>query len=317
MSRSEAEAIETELAPPFSVARPEALKVPLVFNSPHSGRVYPKAFLAASRLDSLALRRSEDAYVEELFGFVTGARRAAALCPFPARLSRRQPRALRARSGSVPRRPAALRQHPVGAGGRRAWHHRPDRVGVRRDLSRAAYRSAPRSSGSTASTPPIMTRCAELLAEAQREFGVAVLIDCHSMPSNPIADQGGARPDFVLGDRFGTSCSGELTRAGGAASSRRRATRWRSTSLMPAATSPSITADRTSRQHALQIEINRALYMDETSFDKSAGFDRLRGDLEAMVRAVMPRAFRARRSRAPQPNSQHRHLAAHKKGPLE
>ena len=71
MSRSEAEAIETELAPPFTVARPEALKVPLVFNSPHSGRVYPKAFLAASRLDSLALRRSEDAYVEELFSFVT------------------------------------------------------------------------------------------------------------------------------------------------------------------------------------------------------------------------------------------------------
>ena len=96
MSRSEAEAIETELAPPFTVGRPEALKVPLVFNSPHSGRVYPKAFLAASRLDSLALRRSEDAYVEELFSFVTLAWRAAALCAFPAGLSRRQPRALRA-----------------------------------------------------------------------------------------------------------------------------------------------------------------------------------------------------------------------------
>ena len=71
MSPSEAEAIETELSPPFEVARPASLKVPLVFNSPHSGRVYPRAFLAASRLDSLTLRRSEDAYVEELFGFVT------------------------------------------------------------------------------------------------------------------------------------------------------------------------------------------------------------------------------------------------------
>ena len=71
MSGSEVEAIESELSPPFTVARPEPLKIPLVFNSPHSGRVYPKAFLAASRLDSLALRRSEDAYVEELFGFVT------------------------------------------------------------------------------------------------------------------------------------------------------------------------------------------------------------------------------------------------------
>src|SRR3990170_4979568 len=71
MSPNEAEAIKTELSPPFTVARPETLKVPLVFNSPHSGRIYPRAFLAASRLDSLALRRSEDAYVEELFAFVT------------------------------------------------------------------------------------------------------------------------------------------------------------------------------------------------------------------------------------------------------
>src|SRR3972149_3513453 len=72
MSPNEAEAIKTDLAPPFTVARPASLEVPLVFNSPHSGRVYPKTFLAASRLDSLTLRRSEDAYVEELFAFVTG-----------------------------------------------------------------------------------------------------------------------------------------------------------------------------------------------------------------------------------------------------
>ena len=71
MSRSEAEAIESELSPPFEVARPGELTAPLVFNSPHSGRVYPSAFLASSKLDALTLRRSEDAYVEELFGFVS------------------------------------------------------------------------------------------------------------------------------------------------------------------------------------------------------------------------------------------------------
>ena len=70
MSRSEAEAIESELTPPFVVARPRELTAPLLFNSPHSGRIYPRAFLAASKLDALTLRRSEDAYVEELFGFV-------------------------------------------------------------------------------------------------------------------------------------------------------------------------------------------------------------------------------------------------------
>ena len=55
--------------PPFEVIAPSSHNLPMVFNSPHSGRVYPRAFLAASRLDSLTLRRSEDAYVEELFAF--------------------------------------------------------------------------------------------------------------------------------------------------------------------------------------------------------------------------------------------------------
>ena len=72
MSRNEAEAIERDLSPPFQVAKPAELAAPLVFNSPHSGRVYPSAFLASSKLDALTLRRSEDAYVEELFGFVSG-----------------------------------------------------------------------------------------------------------------------------------------------------------------------------------------------------------------------------------------------------
>src|SRR5690349_24363422 len=72
MSLIEAQAIESELSPPFTVALPEQLKIPLVINSPLSGRIYPSTFLAASRLDSRALRRSEDAYVEELFAFVTG-----------------------------------------------------------------------------------------------------------------------------------------------------------------------------------------------------------------------------------------------------
>ena len=71
MSRSEAEAIDSELSPPFEVARPGEITAPLVFNSPHSGRVYPSAFRASSKLDALTLRRSEDAYVEELFGFVS------------------------------------------------------------------------------------------------------------------------------------------------------------------------------------------------------------------------------------------------------
>jgi N-formylglutamate amidohydrolase len=126
----------------------------------------------------------------------------------------------------------------------------------------------------------------ELLLAAQNEFGLAVLIDCHSMPSSPIADQGGGRPEFVLGDRFGTSCSGELTRL---AAAELKALGYALALNKPYA--GGYITEHYGRphkgQHALQIEINRALYMDESSFEKSAGFDRLLGDLEAMVLALI------------------------------
>ena len=99
------------------------------------------------------------------------------------------------------------------------------------------------------------------------------------MPSTQCADQGGGRPDFVLGDRFGTSCSPELTRLA-AASSRR-------SGYVVVLNKPYAGGYITEHYgrphegiHALQIEVNRALYMDEQSFEKSSAFDRLRGDLE-------------------------------------
>jgi N-formylglutamate amidohydrolase len=125
-----------------------------------------------------------------------------------------------------------------------------------------------------------------LLAEARQAFGLAVLIDCHSMPSNPIAEQGGTRPDFVLGDRYGTSCSAELTRAA--------AQSLKSQGYVVALNKPYAGGYITEHYgrphaglHALQVEINRSLYMNETTFDKSSGFDRIRRDLEGMARAVM------------------------------
>jgi N-formylglutamate amidohydrolase len=125
-----------------------------------------------------------------------------------------------------------------------------------------------------------------LLAEAQSAFGFSVLIDCHSMPSSPIADQGAVRPDFVLGDRFGTSCSGELTRL---AASQLKAQGYAVALNKPYA--GGYITEHYGRphkgQHALQIELNRSLYMDETSFEKSGAFVRLRDDLEAMVRVLI------------------------------
>jgi N-formylglutamate amidohydrolase len=286
MSRSEAEAIGTELTPPFFVARPGELKVPLVFNSPHSGRIYPSTFLAASRLDAHTLRRSEDAFVEELFGFVTDLGAPLLHAHFPrAYLDvNREPYELDPvlfRDG-LPHYANTQSVRVVGGLGTIARIVSESDEIYRDPLSvEAALERINRL------YTPYHETLAGLLLEAKREFGLAVLIDCHSMPSNPVADKGAVRPDFVLGDRFGTSCSGELTRL---AASSLEALGYAVALNKPYA--GGYITEHYGRphkaQHVLQIEINRALYMDETSFEKSVGFDRLRAGLETMVHALAP-----------------------------
>ena len=83
-----------ELDPPFEILEPAEWRGPVVFNSPHSGNVYPRAFLATSRLDVATLRRSEDSFVDELFHRRGPARLSADAGALPALLCRRQPRAL-------------------------------------------------------------------------------------------------------------------------------------------------------------------------------------------------------------------------------
>jgi N-formylglutamate amidohydrolase len=285
MSRSEAEAIESELNPPFEVARPRELTAPLLFNSPHSGRIYPRAFLAASKLDALTLRRSEDAYVEELFGFVGALGAPLLYAHFPrAYLDvNREPYELDPalfRDG-LPHYANTQSVRVVGGLGTIARIVSESDEIYREPLSLvAALERINRL------YTPYHATLRSLLVEAQQAFGLAVLIDCHSMPSNPIADHGGVRPDFVLGDRYGTSCSGELTRVA--------AERLKAQGYVVALNKPYAGGYITEHygrpqagQHALQVEINRSLYMNETSFDKSPGFERLKRDLEHMVRALM------------------------------
>jgi N-formylglutamate amidohydrolase len=259
--------------------------VPLVFNSPHSGRIYPQAFLAASRLDPFALRRSEDAYVEELFAFVTGLGAPLLYAHFPrAYLDvNREPYELDPalfRDG-LPHYANTQSVRVVGGLGTIARivsesdeiYREPLTVGAALERINRLY-------------TPYHETLSCLLDEAKRDFGFSVLVDCHSMPSNPIAEQGGVRPDFVLGDRFGTSCSAEITRL---AAGHLKAQGYAVALNKPYA-GGYITEHygRPHRgQHALQIEINRALYMDETSFERSAEFERLRGGLEAMVLALI------------------------------
>ena len=114
-----------------------------------------------------AIRRSEDSFVDELFAPVGRARRAAAQGEFPARLARRESRALRARPADV-RRPAAdLRQYPLGARRRRPRHHRAHRLRERGDLRRPALRRGGAARGSTGSTSPTMPALGQLLSRTR------------------------------------------------------------------------------------------------------------------------------------------------------
>jgi len=286
MSRTEAEAIERELSPPFAVLRPPKLKVPLVFNSPHSGRVYPRAFLASSKLDPLTLRRSEDAYVDELFGFAAALGAPLLHAHFPrAYLDvNREPYELDPvlfRDG-LPHYANTQSVRVVGGLGTIARIVSETEEIYREPLSvEAALERIHRL------YVPYHEALAALLVEAKREFGLAVLIDCHSMPSSTRTDRRTTRPDFVLGDRFGTSCGSELTRLAAQA--------LESLGYGVALNKPYAGGYITEHygrphkaQHVLQIEINRALYMDESTFEKSRRFEEIRETLESVIRALIP-----------------------------
>jgi N-formylglutamate amidohydrolase len=284
MSGSEAETIEIELTPPFEVARPQQLTLPLIFNSPHSGRIYPRSFLAASRLDPLALRGSEDAYVDELFDFVPALGAPLLYAHFPrAYLDvNREPYELDPAlfRDDLPHYANTQSVRVVGGLGTIARIVSESDEIYREQLTfRAGLERINRL------YTPYHATLAGLLAEAKALFGQAVLIDCHSMPSAPMSDQSGGRPDFVLGDRYGASCHSELTRL--------LASQLKAMGHAVALNKPYAGGYITEHyghpqqgRHALQVEINRALYMDEASFERSAGFGRLKQNLEQLVCAL-------------------------------
>jgi N-formylglutamate amidohydrolase len=124
-----------------------------------------------------------------------------------------------------------------------------------------------------------------LVQRTARDFGQAILIDCHSMPSSSLGRDESARADFILGDRFGTACAPELI---GAFEAHLRARGFRVHRNKPYA-GGFITehyGEPTLGRHALQIEINRALYMNESTLALGPGFSELVWHLREVVATV-------------------------------
>ncbi len=260
---------------------PETLSSCVVFASPHSGRDYPPSFLATTQLDERTIRSSEDAWVDRLFESApelgapllrAGAPRA--YVDLNRAVDELDPALIEGvrRSGHNPRVASGLGVVPrVVAGGRAIYRGKLSRLEAERRLQQI-WR-------------PYHEKLASLLAQSHAIFGEAILIDCHSMPREALDGalrNGVPRPEIVIGDRFGASSAADVVERVEAA--------FRAAGFVVARNTPFAGAYSTQaygrplrNQHAVQVEIDRSLYMDERNICPSADFEDVRRVLRGVV----------------------------------
>jgi N-formylglutamate amidohydrolase len=263
---------------------PQTREVPLVFDSPHSGSSYPEDFQFCCPLD--VLRTAEDSYVDELYSAAPalGATLIGALFPRsyldPNRAVDDLDSALI--DGTWPSRLAPSHRTRSGLGlvrrvARTGIPIYDRKLGVDEILARLERCHA-----------PYHRVLDEACGRAHRKFGVVWHVNCHSMPSQRSAKKskkGGHCADFVLGDRDGTTCEPEFTefvarelRRGGYTVRVNEV--YKGVEIVKRQGRPAM------RRHSLQIEVDRALYMDQQTLEKSPGFERVRADITELIEAL-------------------------------
>jgi len=265
--------------PAYTLTQPERLSAPALFASPHSGAVYPEHMLARLQVPLLDLQRTEDAFVDDLFSAAPASGAALIAANYarcyvdlnrdtreldPDMFDGKPPRAC---AMPTPRVEAGLGVLPrVASSGKPLYASKIEPSEGERRLAQVhdAYH----------------TRIRAELNQIRDDWGEAFLIDCHSMPS--VQPGRRALPDIVLGDRFGSACTSHLTMIAERA--------FRNFGYTTARNAPYAGGYTTrlygrpkSGIHALQIEINRGLYMNEISVEKSAAFDEVRGHLSEIT----------------------------------
>ena len=275
------------IARPIEVLEPAHRTAPVVFASPHSGKDYPPEFVSASHLDALTLRRSEDAYVDELFAAAPAAGSPLLRALFPRAFvdPNREPYELdpamfdgalpEYANTSSPRVAAGLGTIArVVCSGAEIYRRK---MGVADALNRidAYYR-------------PYHRTLSDLIEATKARFGHAVLFDCHSMPSvgGPMdKDPGLKRVDFVLGDCHGAACDRTISDF--------VETHLKNLGYVVTRNAPYAGGFTTRHYghpetgvHVLQIEINRALYMDEATYERRPYFTTLTRHVSELVNAL-------------------------------
>jgi N-formylglutamate amidohydrolase len=276
-----------EFEAPYVIIEPPRLTTPLVINSPHSGRIYPRRFLDRSRLDGLTLRRSEDAFVDELLApcVALGAPLMAANFPRAYLDVNREPYELDPLMFEG-RLPAFVNTRSLRVAG--GLGTIPRVVGEAQEIYCESIPVAEAMERIAKLYAPYHGALRGLIERAATHFGVAVLLDCHSMPSS-VAES--AAPDFVIGDRYGASAGLWMVEALEQALRRfgysvRRNKPYAGGFITEHYGVPA------SRRHAVQIEINRALYMDERTVAKSDRWPELAANLLAVVEQLVLRIAR-------------------------
>jgi N-formylglutamate amidohydrolase len=283
---------EPELDPPFEIVEPDYITTPLVFSSPHSGSVYPARFLASAKLDAMTLRRSEDAFVDSLFAGATAIGAPLVRARFPrAYLDvNREPYELDPRMFEG-RLPAYANTRSVRVAGGLGTVARV--VGEAQEIYHSRLKVEEALGRVEKLYKPYHLCLRDLIERAHQTFGCALLVDCHSMPSistQPLAGNDPAdmrvRADFVLGDRYGMSCEPtiidavdhELRRQG----------------YVVMRNKPYAGGFITEHYgypaggfHAMQIEVNRAIYMDERNLKPTERFDQVAADLKKVMKVLV------------------------------
>jgi N-formylglutamate amidohydrolase len=270
-----------EFDPPFEAIEPAHCRGPVLFNSPHSGRIYPHAFLMTSRLDLATLRRSEDSFVDDLIAGLVERGHPIMRAHFPRCYVdvNREPYELDPRmfDGRLPSFANTRSMRVAGGLGTvaRVVGDAQEIYDQRISVSEALHRI-------DRLYKPYHRTLRRLFTKLHRHFGTAILVDCHSMPSTTGGRDERPRADVVIGDRYGTSCVGiiaetveQALREFGYVVSRNK----------PYA-GGFITehyGNPTTGLHAVQLEINRALYMDERRYERSPSFDRLAAELAGLA----------------------------------
>ncbi|KPF67361.1 N-formylglutamate amidohydrolase [Bosea sp. AAP35] len=279
------EAVVAEIERPYTLYQPALHIVPVVVDVPHAGRRYPRAFVDRVRLPLRSLRRSEDAYVDALFARSVALGAPLLVAEFPrAYLDvNREPYELDPRmfDGRLP--PFANTRSMRVAGGLGtiprivgdAHEIYFGRIPVEEALARIdrLYR-------------PYHASLRDLVQRTQRAFGTCILVDAHSMPSSGLDREGLGKPDIILGDRFGTSAAGHITDIAEAAFAKLGFSVTRNRPYAGGFITEHYGAPHTG-VHTLQIEINRALYMDEATLMPHDGFARL----EQAISGAMAECF--------------------------